>query len=65
MIKTYKCPGCGAALIYEGGTEDLKCPHCGRTVSVREIAFEKHEEEVLAAGKADDERFREEGLVGR
>ena len=49
MIKTYKCPGCGAALVYEGGTEDLKCPHCGRTVSVLEIADQNNEAEVLAA----------------
>ena len=61
MIKTYKCPGCGASLIYEGGTEELKCPHCGKTVSVREIAFEKHEEELLAAGKAEDERLDNAG----
>ncbi len=61
MIKTYKCPGCGAALIYEGGTEDLKCPHCGKTVKVRDIAFEKNEEEVLAAGKAEDERIDNAG----
>ncbi|MBQ6550479.1 MAG: hypothetical protein IJL78_03635 [Lachnospiraceae bacterium] len=55
MIKTYKCPGCGASLIYAGGTEDLKCPHCDRTVPVSEIAEQNNEAEVLAAGRAEDE----------
>lgn len=65
MIKTYKCPGCGASLQYEGGTEDLKCPHCGRTVPVREAALESHEAEVLAAGQAADERLDNAGNAVR
>ena len=37
MIRVYKCPSCGSELIYDGGTDSLKCPHCGTTVTVSEL----------------------------
>jgi len=37
MVQTLKCPSCGSELVYEGGSKDLTCTHCGQTISVEEI----------------------------
>lgn len=37
MVKIYKCPACGSELVYDGGTDTLKCAHCGHTVTVSEL----------------------------
>lgn len=35
MIKTFKCPGCGATMSYEGGPEmTLTCAYCGSVAPV-------------------------------
>ena len=45
MVRSYKCPGCGASLKYEEGTASLECPYCGRRVSVEEAVRKALEEE--------------------
>ena len=37
MAKIYKCPGCGGELVYQSGTDQMVCPHCGRTVAVSQL----------------------------
>jgi hypothetical protein len=35
MIKTFKCPNCGATMSYEGGPETtVQCAFCGNTAAV-------------------------------
>ena len=44
---TYKCPSCGAPLIYQGDQEVLKCGNCGNTFqgeTVRKVAEIDHED---------------------
>lgn len=50
MSETYKCPGCGAPLVYEEGSENLSCPYCGAKVAVAELKSKKQAE------KNSDER---------
>lgn len=37
MVRIYKCPGCGSEMIYDAGTDRLKCPHCGQVRTISEI----------------------------
>ncbi len=37
MAESYKCPGCGAALVYQEGSKELVCPYCGTKVSIDEL----------------------------
>ena len=46
MIRIYKCPGCGGEMVYDSGTDSMKCPRCGKTIPVSEI------EEKTEAGTA-------------
>lgn len=37
-VKSYACPGCGGELIYRAGTDEMICPHCGRTAKIKAVA---------------------------
>lgn len=37
MNETYQCPGCGAPLVYQEGSEFLICPYCGTKAAVADI----------------------------
>lgn len=44
---TYKCPSCGAPLIYQGDLEVLKCNNCGNSFegeTVRKVAEMDHDD---------------------
>lgn len=36
-IKTYKCPCCGAPLIYDGQSQELKCNSCGNNFPLKSM----------------------------
>ena len=38
MVKNYKCPGCGASMVFEEGTDHMVCPYCGIKVSMEQIS---------------------------
>lgn len=37
MVNTYRCPGCGAPLEFQTGTEELVCEYCGTHKRVSEL----------------------------
>lgn len=37
MIVNYKCPGCGASMVYDEGTDSMVCPYCDQKVPVADI----------------------------
>lgn len=37
MPITYKCPGCGAAMVFDSNSQKLKCERCGNEYDVSEI----------------------------
>lgn len=43
MVKNYKCPGCGASMVFEEGTDNMHCPYCGTNVSVEQARQEADE----------------------
>lgn len=47
MVKNYKCPGCGASMVYDEGSSSMVCPYCGKTVPVSEADGGENE---VAAG---------------
>jgi len=53
---TYKCPSCGAPLIYQGDQEALKCNNCGNTFegeTVRKVAEIDHDDAQAPAADWD------------
>ena len=36
MVITYKCPGCGAPMVFDPEKQKLSCDHCGTELSVKE-----------------------------
>lgn len=44
MAENYKCPGCGASLIYEAGSDFLVCPYCDTRVTVSDLRDEAKRE---------------------
>ena len=36
MVVTYKCPGCGAAMAFDGESGKLSCESCGNQLTVEE-----------------------------
>lgn len=37
MAKTYKCPGCGAPLVFEPGADELVCEYCDTHVQISDL----------------------------
>ena len=37
MVITYKCPNCGADLVFDSEKQKLVCGHCGTEKSVEEM----------------------------
>lgn len=54
MAESYKCPGCGASLVYKEGSDSLICPYCNTTVLITEQESKQPEEDA-----------REQALEGR
>jgi len=53
---TYKCPSCGAPLIYQGDEQALKCNNCGNTFegeTVRKVAEIDHDDAQAPDAKWD------------
>ena len=68
MVINYKCPSCGAPMLFNPETQKLSCDYCGTTLSVEEYKKqfgdpEKREEtaEEKAAEKAQKVETEEEG----
>ena len=55
MVKNYKCPGCGASLVYEEGSEFLACPYCETRVALKDL-----QEEAAGAGEEETDGAGEE-----
>ena len=36
MVINYKCPSCGAPMLFNPETQKLSCDYCGTTLSVEE-----------------------------
>jgi len=43
MIKTYKCPNCGAQMYFNAAKGALVCDHCGNTMTVQEAGIDDPE----------------------
>ncbi len=57
MVITYKCPGCGAAVEYDGQSGMLVCAHCGRKMRVEDLqAEDESDAEQDAAWQEEDEQ---------
>lgn len=56
MVKNYKCPGCGASMVFEEGTDNMHCPYCGTNVSVEEAKQETEQPE-----ETQNERVKQGG----
>lgn len=52
-----KCDGCGSNMVFDPVTQDLKCPHCGRTLDFNESRDVKE----LSIEKAFDEAIKWDG----
>ena len=48
----YSCPGCGAQMLFDIPSQQLKCGRCDRQMSIAE-ADEKEEEASNAAGEEE------------
>ena len=46
MVKNFKCPGCGASMVFKEGTSEMTCPYCGRNVSIKEAEREEKEQRI-------------------
>lgn len=56
MVGTYKCPGCGAPIEFDGITGKLKCEYCGTSVDVSKMdaQADKYDCEVEEIEKRDE-----------
>lgn len=65
-IFTVRCVGCGASVVYEAGSETLKCPYCGHQEPIP-ASYEGIEElnlqEALAAAQAKRESIPEHTVL--
>ncbi len=66
MVKNYKCPGCGASMVFEEGTDSMQCPYCGTQVSVEEMNRETEQSEEKQKdeekGEQEEEQMNTEHL---
>ncbi len=70
MVKNFKCPGCGASMVFKEGTSEMTCPYCGRNVSIKEAEQEEKEQRTSpdsadpggAGQDENDSMGQEEGL---
>lgn len=53
MAVTYKCPNCGASLVYDASRGSLLCDHCGTVVDVDTMEQEFDSEKHIHQDKAD------------
>lgn len=61
MVVNYKCPGCGASMVYEEGSACLKCDYCDTTVPVAEWEKQsKKDEAKTKQAKEETKDFHEE-----
>ncbi|MDR1960780.1 MAG: hypothetical protein LBQ16_00685 [Gracilibacteraceae bacterium] len=51
-VLEYKCPGCGAPLVFDSGAQDMSCAHCGNSFAVETL---KEYEAAKGFGDADCE----------
>ncbi|MCI8401505.1 MAG: hypothetical protein HFI38_05330 [Lachnospiraceae bacterium] len=59
MVVTYKCPGCGAAMEFDGQRGKLYCDSCGHQMSV-----DQYEQQYGSPLKEEGEDFDEESPLG-
>ena len=53
MVVTYKCPGCGAPMVFDPDSQKLTCDHCQTELTVREYE-EKYGEPLLRDDPEED-----------
>lgn len=69
MVITYKCPGCGAPMVFDPESQKLSCGHCGTELTVGEYEEkygepderEETEEERRLSGGSETVETEEEG----
>lgn len=55
MVREYKCPGCGAPMVFDSKSQMLRCEHCGTTKALQEAETRREErDEVSRAGETAD-----------
>jgi len=54
MIKTYKCPNCGAMMNFSAKTNTLVCEHCGNSIEVSLAGQEDPDLDIAQADEGQD-----------
>ena len=60
MVVSYKCPGCGAAMEYDGQSGQLACSYCGTHLSVQEYEAMQQETGTTTAETQEEEPLGED-----
>ena len=57
MVKTYLCPSCGAAMVFDPVSQRLACPHCGSSMTNEEAEeqFKDKTDEIPGEEDFEDE----------
>ncbi len=66
MVKTFFCPGCGAAMTFDPDTQRLTCAHCGNSMSMEEAELQSQKNQsgdaADTAGSSNGETEKDEKL---
>lgn len=61
MVKNYKCPGCGASMVYDEGTNCMVCEYCGTKVPVEQA---KEESEASKRQSSETQNVQKQQMEG-
>lgn len=65
MVRDYKCPSCGAAMVFESNSQKMRCEHCGTELTVEELeeihrqGEDTEEEKVYSQAEHEDDFGKE------
>ena len=56
MAINYKCPGCGDAMVFKEGTDNLVCESCGTEIEVQEFLKDREDakDEIITDNNKED-----------
>ena len=57
MAINYKCPGCGDAMVFKEGTDNLVCESCGTEIEVQEFLKDRED------AKDEDTKINEDKKI--
>ncbi|KIR03111.1 hypothetical protein P261_01926 [Lachnospiraceae bacterium TWA4] len=57
---TYKCPNCGAAMLFDVESGQLKCDYCGTQIGIEDLAANTKTETIFSSKTS-----QEEGMQGQ